>query len=547
VGYDPETGEPQIPWLESSIYEGWQKSGLAKWTDFVKDQPIFHEQSRTKRPAFALTKAGLVGLDGRYLNNAPQCTGWMDLTKNGGSGSFYILWSGLYKLTTAAAIPYYTGQYAPSEANAFSRRGFGIVTIGSGLDHFTRPVRDTEARLAASIESNLRGTMSQLIITTMALSVIVVLIAIWLARYISRPINVVSRQLSLLAIGEISSLPSDLPTLRRRDEIGMLAHSMQNLIESRREELDMVNAIAMGDYTRSIALRSEFDRLGKALNTMIRTNKNTLTQVNRAVEEVGDRAEAVSQVSASLSQDVETSEKAAASISETIDSVDRQAKDNAASAKNANHLAVAGCDAANRGYAAVTKLAGSMTEIRQSGNKIASVAKLIDDIAFQTNLLALNASVEAARAGRQGKGFSVVADEVRNLSARSAKAARETGVMVESMLKLMDEGTKLAERSDHEFREIVDTISQVAKLFASISDASNAQSSDMSQIVNGLNQISDVIQRNSNGAKQMAESANTLSRQAEDLRLMVSRFRLNTSNTSSNSRFLELSHPRNTP
>ncbi|MDR0362914.1 MAG: hybrid sensor histidine kinase/response regulator, partial [Planctomycetota bacterium] len=139
VGFDPTTGEPETPWLETSIYEGWKKSGIGKWTEYVKDYPTFFEQSRKKRPAAELTRAGLVGLDGRYRHHAPHCTGWMDLTKNGGSGSFYILWSGLYKLNTAGAIPYYTGQYAPSEANGFSRRGFGFVAIGSGLEHFTMP------------------------------------------------------------------------------------------------------------------------------------------------------------------------------------------------------------------------------------------------------------------------------------------------------------------------------------------------------------------------------------------------------------------------
>lgn len=78
VGFDKETGEPQVPWLENSIYEGWLKSGNASWTDYVKDMPTFHEQSRTKRPSPELTRKGLIGLDGRWLNNAPQCTGWMD-------------------------------------------------------------------------------------------------------------------------------------------------------------------------------------------------------------------------------------------------------------------------------------------------------------------------------------------------------------------------------------------------------------------------------------------------------------------------------------
>ncbi|MDR2349039.1 MAG: hybrid sensor histidine kinase/response regulator, partial [Deltaproteobacteria bacterium] len=146
VGFDPETGNPQIPWLEESIYEEWKKSGVMRWDEYLKevDYPEFFEQSRRKKPAPELTREGLVGLDGRWLNNAPQCTGWMDLTATGGSGSLYILWSGLYKLNTAAAIPYYTGHYAPSEANNHSGRGFGFVAIGSGLEFFTMPATATK-------------------------------------------------------------------------------------------------------------------------------------------------------------------------------------------------------------------------------------------------------------------------------------------------------------------------------------------------------------------------------------------------------------------
>jgi hypothetical protein len=140
VGFNPETGEPEIPWLEEGVYEAWQASGK-NYTEFIKGQPAFVEQSRDKKPAAALTEAGLVGLDGRWLNHAPQCTGWFDLTSEGGSGSFLILWSGIWKLTTAAAIPYYTGHYGQS------KRGFGFVAIGAGFEDFQRPARETEAVL----------------------------------------------------------------------------------------------------------------------------------------------------------------------------------------------------------------------------------------------------------------------------------------------------------------------------------------------------------------------------------------------------------------
>ncbi|MDR1520757.1 MAG: methyl-accepting chemotaxis protein, partial [Planctomycetota bacterium] len=527
VGFDPDTGDPQTPWLETSIYQGWKNSGLEKWTDYVKDKPVFHEQSRSKKPAPELTRAGLVGLDGRYLDNAPQCTGWMDLTRDGGSGSFYILWSGLYKLNTAAAIPYYTGQYAPSADNGNSRRGFGFVAIGSELDYFTRPAKATEARLRASIDENLGETVSRLIVTTLILTAVVLVIAVWMAWHISHPIKSMAGNMARLAIGDVGDADEvSRFARRRRDEIGLFARSLHDLILSRRDEIAIADSIAGGDYTRSVQLRSESDLLGRALNAMIRVNKRALSQVNLVVEQVGDGAKAVSGVSVSLAHGVETSEAVLKQISETVGVVDRQVHENAGHARGANQLASASRDAADRGYAAVVELAGAMSQIQQAGKKIVLVAKLIDDIAFQTNLLALNAAVEAARAGRQGKGFSVVADEVRNLSARSAKAAHETEEMVESMVSLMETGAKLAGNSDREFQEIVKTTAQVAQLFHSIAEASDAQSASMSSIVQSLGQIKAVTQENSDNARRMSSSAGTLSRQAEELRHMLSHFRL---------------------
>ena len=228
VGFDPETGDPQIPWLESSIYNSWQESGEKKWTDFIKGWPLFDQQSRKKIPAPVLTRLGLVGLDGRYLNNAPQCTGWMDLTRDGGSGSFYILWSGLYKLTTAAAIPYYTGQYAPSEQNGFSRRGFGIVTIGAGLEDFTRPAREMEEKLGDAIGQNLRDTSVQLIVTSAIIIIFVVLIAIWLASSLTGSITNLIKGISRFRQGE-RQFRFNAPV---KNEFGTLADSFDDMADS---------------------------------------------------------------------------------------------------------------------------------------------------------------------------------------------------------------------------------------------------------------------------------------------------------------------------
>ncbi|MDL2259090.1 response regulator [Eubacteriales bacterium OttesenSCG-928-K08] len=251
VGYDPETGEEQIPWLESSIYDAWQASGVTQWTEFIKMWPEFDEQSRNKTPALALTKAGLVGLDGRYLNNAPQCTGWMDLTEHGGSGSFYILWSGIYKLTTAAAIPYYTGQYAPSEANDYSERGFGIVTIGAGLEDFTRPAVETEEKLGEAITQSMSQTSTQLIATVIVIVIFVVMIAIWIASSLSSNINELIAGISRFRAGE-RQFRFMAPG---KDEFSTLANSFDDMAESIVSSVK--NPLSITDKNRKVIYMNE--------------------------------------------------------------------------------------------------------------------------------------------------------------------------------------------------------------------------------------------------------------------------------------------------
>ena len=228
VGFDPVTGDPQIPWLESSIFDAWQISGVDRWFDFVKDWPLFDSQSRRKRPAPALTRAGLVGLDGRYLNNAPQCTGWMDLTHDGGSGSFYILWSGLYKLTTAAAIPYYTGQYAPSSSNGYSLRGFGIVTIGAGLEDFSDPAVEIGNRLQIAMEKNLSRTLWNSLFTSLVTLSFVVFIAFRLASFLTHNITNLINGVSRFRAGE-RQFRFDPPI---KDEFGTLAEAFDMMADN---------------------------------------------------------------------------------------------------------------------------------------------------------------------------------------------------------------------------------------------------------------------------------------------------------------------------
>lgn len=242
VGFDPATGRRATPWLEAGIYEGWQKSGR-DLDAYLKDVPIFDQQSRDKKPAKPLTQAGQIGLDCRYLNFAPQCHGWHDLTQYGGSGSFLILWTGVWKLTTAAAIPYYTGQYSATP------RGFGYVTIGANVDDFHKPAQATaklmDAKVAAFgdrmkqeqtdlhdlIASSMQETAVNLSVSTLLMVGIVVAVAIWLASLLTRRITDISAGLARMEVGEFGF------RFKRdgRDELGQLNESLNKMADAVQE------------------------------------------------------------------------------------------------------------------------------------------------------------------------------------------------------------------------------------------------------------------------------------------------------------------------
>jgi PAS domain S-box-containing protein len=216
VGYD-ENGEPAVPWLEDKVYEDWQKSGKS-WREYMETAPTFVDQLQSKKPEKSLTASGNVGLDCRYLNFAPQCIGWYNLADPGGSGSFLILWSGLWKLTTTAAIPYYTGQYSPEATG--NRRGFGIVTIGANVEDFHEEANASKTRLndiiwAVEGDMNVKGqaadealfndmkeTASTLTVSTIVLIAAVIFIALWLAAYLSRQLSWLNNGFNSFRLGE---------------------------------------------------------------------------------------------------------------------------------------------------------------------------------------------------------------------------------------------------------------------------------------------------------------------------------------------------------
>ena len=154
------------------------------------------------------------------------------------------------------------------------------------------------------------------------------------------------------------------------------------------------------------------------------------------------------------------------------------------------------------------------------------VIKTIEDIAFQTNILALNAAVEAARAGAAGKGFSVVADEVRNLAAKSAEAAEDTGGLVNQSIQDVKTGTDATNLAVSAMEVIRDCIQEIKTLMDEIAAASIRQSEMIVSVEDGIKEISRVVQTNSSAADESASVSRQLSDQARTLNSLISRFHI---------------------
>ena len=290
---------------------------------------------------------------------------------------------------------------------------------------------------------------------------------------------------------------------------------------------EVAHRIAQGQLSNDIPMhQGPLRHLLSALQEMQASLARTVSAVRSNAERVAIAGEQIAQGNQDLSQRTELQASALDQTAASMEQLGSTVRQNASNAEQANELARGASSVAVRGGAVVAQVVETMRGITDSSRKIADIIGVIDGIAFQTNILALNAAVEAARAGEQGRGFAVVAGEVRTLAQRSAEAAKEIKQLIGASVDRVEQGSTLVDQAGSTMQEVVSAIQRVTDIMAEISMASAQQSEGVAQVSAAMGKMDETTQRNAALVHQSSAAAQDLKTQARELVDAVSVFRL---------------------
>ncbi len=323
-----------------------------------------------------------------------------------------------------------------------------------------------------------------------------------------------------------------------------------------RGTVEVIESMSGGDLTKRIDVRStdEIGNMASHLNNFIdslqesiRSFGNNAVELASASAELNSTSERIATGAEEVAAQSATVATAGEEMSATSGDIAQNCQLAAEGARRASQSAQNGAEVVEKTVAVMGQIADKVQNTARTveslgarSDQIGNIIGTIEDIADQTNLLALNAAIEAARAGEQGRGFAVVADEVRALAERTTRATREIGEMIKAIqnetkgavaameqgVRQVETGTEEAARSGAALRDILEQVNDVAMQVNQIATAAEEQTATTSEISSNMHQITDVVQQTSRGAQESSDAAHRLSVLASELQTVVSRFRV---------------------
>ncbi|MBK8944198.1 MAG: methyl-accepting chemotaxis protein [Ignavibacteriae bacterium] len=336
-----------------------------------------------------------------------------------------------------------------------------------------------------------------------------------------------------------------------------LIREKKEIEEKASELLGAMDKFSKGDLTEQLKVDNETELMGRLFTGFNNSVSNIHQMIEHLNEAVNSTINASTQIAAAIEEMAAASEEQSRQTNDITSAVDEMIKTvtettkntstAAESARNAGFLAQEGSDVVSKAVNAMGQIANIVSQasskvvgLGKDSDKIGEIIKVIDEIADQTNLLALNAAIEAARAGEHGRGFAVVADEVRKLAERTSKSTEEIASMIQqiqtattTVVKSINDGNKevesgisLAESAGKAILDIVNTTNNVVDEINQVATASEEQSLTSGQIAKNIEAVNNVISETLLGIQQTARAADDLNNMTGNLQELISKFKI---------------------
>ena len=382
----------------------------------------------------------------------------------------------------------------------------------------------------SNVSDKLEDGNRNMIIALSVIIIIFLLLSYFIAVSINRPLAFITESIKEMALGKLSVNIDD--SYISKSEIGQACLALKKLITIFNDyitEITMVLGNVSGGklnivYTQDFI--GDFKPIETSLKAIVSSLRDTVGNINDISSNIYSESTLLSDAAASLAQGSTEQASAVEELTVTISEIDKKVQNNNQYVKEALERSNTSNIEAQQSWLNMKELLKAIDSINISSQEISKIIKLIDDIAFQTNILALNASVEASRAGKEGLGFSVVANEIRTLSVKCAEAATKTNELVENSLHSIQGGIKVAESTGASLDSLITQIKAVKGYMDEIDYATSSQAASIRQVSTGIGQIAQVVQSNTATAEETSATSQHLYSQSNVLKNLVDTFNL---------------------